>query len=191
MRAGVGLAHNLGEVRVRLSDGGVSHGRARLRSPASIAHPVGIAAGANQVAVPVEVERVNWQRDYLTALSPTDFENVKVAADQTYPNETREDTSEDSFDGARPEVVLGSALATTRRSHKRMQPCACASMRPMTAMHTAPETLHETGTAAFECATATSRRSRRRIVLKRSRQGVHVNGDGPAVRTGCRCSRWR
>ena len=73
---------------------------------AGIAHPVGIAASADQVVLPREFDRVHWQRERPAALSPADLENIEVAADQADPNETCEDTAKDALDGARPQIAL-------------------------------------------------------------------------------------
>ena len=70
-----------------------------------IAHPIGVAAGADQIALPFEIERVDRQRDRPAALSPTDFENVEVTADQANPNKQNERTTEDAFKGAQLEIV--------------------------------------------------------------------------------------
>jgi hypothetical protein len=72
---------------------------------AGITHPVGFAAGADQVAPSLKIERVHWLRDYLVTLSPSDFENVEMAADQANPNERSEDTTQDPLDGGRPEIA--------------------------------------------------------------------------------------
>jgi hypothetical protein len=72
---------------------------------ADISHPIGFAAGADQVAPPIEVKRVHRERDYLAALSSANFENVEVAADQTDPNEGSEDTTQDALSGAWPEIA--------------------------------------------------------------------------------------
>jgi hypothetical protein len=61
--------------------------------------------GGDQVAPPIEVERVYRERDCLAALSPPDFENVEVAADQANPNERSEDTTQDPLDGAWPQIA--------------------------------------------------------------------------------------
>ena len=57
-----------------------------LARRAGVAHPVGVAAGADQIALSVEIERIDRQRDRPSALSPADFENAEVAADQPDPN---------------------------------------------------------------------------------------------------------
>jgi hypothetical protein len=72
---------------------------------ADIAHPIGFAAGRDQVAPPIEVKRVHRERDCLATLSSANFENVEVAADQTDPNEGSEDTTQDAFNGAWPEIA--------------------------------------------------------------------------------------
>jgi hypothetical protein len=59
-----------------------------------IAHPVGIAASADQVVPPIEIDRVHRQRDCLTALSPPDFENVEVAANHANPDQKSKYTAE-------------------------------------------------------------------------------------------------
>jgi hypothetical protein len=51
-----------------------------------VPYPIRIAAGADQVAPPVEIERIYRQRDGPAALSPTDFEDIKVAANQPDPD---------------------------------------------------------------------------------------------------------
>src|ERR1700752_341096 len=71
-----------------------------------IAHPVGIAASTDQVAVPLEFDRVHRQREFPAAFSPADFEHVEVAADQADPNERNDDAAKDALHGARPEIVL-------------------------------------------------------------------------------------
>lgn len=71
----------------------------------SIAHPIGVAAGADQVALPFEIERIHRQRDRPAALSPSDFEYVEVAPDQANPYEKHERTSQDALEGVRPEIV--------------------------------------------------------------------------------------
>jgi hypothetical protein len=71
-----------------------------------IAHPIGIAAGADQISPPIEIERVYRQPEYLAAFSPTDFENVEVAADKANPDESSERTAQDAIDGARLEIAL-------------------------------------------------------------------------------------
>ena len=53
---------------------------------AGIAHPVGIAAGANEITPPLEFEQIDRQRDCLATLPAPDFENVEVAADQANPD---------------------------------------------------------------------------------------------------------
>jgi hypothetical protein len=73
---------------------------------AGIAHPIGNAAGADQIPPPIEIERVHRQRDCLLTLSPPNFENIEVAADQANPNESSERTTQDAIDGARPEIAL-------------------------------------------------------------------------------------
>jgi len=52
------------------------------------------------------IERVHRQRDCPAALSPTDFENVEVAADQANPNEKNEHAIQDAIEDAPPEMPL-------------------------------------------------------------------------------------
>src|ERR1700730_11919421 len=102
------------ENRRTLAAGKLAHGIAVAAHRASeddfacradIAHPIGFAAGADQVAPPIEVKRVHRERDYLAALSSANFEHVEVAADQTDPNEGSEDTTQDALSGAWPEIA--------------------------------------------------------------------------------------
>ena len=69
---------------------------------ASIAHPVGIAAGADEIASSIEIERVHRQRDRLAGLASAYFEDVEVAADQADPDEKCKRMAEDAIEGAGP-----------------------------------------------------------------------------------------
>ena len=72
---------------------------------AGIAHPVGVAARTDQIALAIEIERVHRKRDRPAALSSADFENVEVAADQADPNQKNERPAKAAFDGARPQIL--------------------------------------------------------------------------------------
>jgi hypothetical protein len=72
---------------------------------AGVAHPIGVAAGTDQIALPFEIERVDRQRDRPAALSPADFENVEVAADEANPNQKNQRTAQDALEGARSQIA--------------------------------------------------------------------------------------
>jgi hypothetical protein len=72
---------------------------------AGIAHPVGIAPRTDEIAMSVEVDWVDRQREGPAALPPTDFENPEMAADQADPNENNERATEDALDGTRSQIA--------------------------------------------------------------------------------------
>src|SRR5437773_4177323 len=64
------------KARARHNGGGTSADECHFACRAGITHPVGVAAGADQIAPPLELEWVHRQRDRPPALSPADFEYV-------------------------------------------------------------------------------------------------------------------
>src|SRR6266700_886784 len=72
---------------------------------AGIPDPVRLAASADQIAPPVEFERIHRQRDRPAALSPTDLEDTEVAADQADPNEKREHAADEALKRGRLEIA--------------------------------------------------------------------------------------
>jgi hypothetical protein len=77
-----------------------------LARGAGLAHPVGVAAGADQIAPPADLDRVDRQRDCPAALSAADFENVEVTADEANPNNGNKEAAKDAFDRAWAEISL-------------------------------------------------------------------------------------
>ena len=72
-----------------------------------------LAAGADQVPLAANLDRVYRQRDYPAGLSPAHFEHIKVAADEADPNERNEGLSEQPFSRAWLEKFwLGSFAAS-------------------------------------------------------------------------------
>src|SRR6516165_11098176 len=107
----IGLENRWTHVRWKLACGvGAAPHRADkhdfTRCP-GVAHPVGIASGADEIALPVEIERVDWQRDRPAALSSVDFENVEVASDQADTNEKHEHAAKHTLEGTRLEIAPG------------------------------------------------------------------------------------
>jgi hypothetical protein len=85
------------EARAQGRVGGACTDEHHFARGAGIAHPVGVAAGADQIALSFEIERVHRQRDCPAALSSTDLENEEVTADQANPNKQSERTTENAF----------------------------------------------------------------------------------------------
>src|SRR6516165_8154993 len=76
-----------------------------LACRARIAHPVGVAAGADQIALSGEIERVDGQRNRPGAGSSADFENVEMPAHQANSNEKNQRTAKDAVEGPRLQIA--------------------------------------------------------------------------------------
>jgi hypothetical protein len=92
--AGRKLAHGIAVVAAHRT------GEHDFTCSTSIAHPVGIAAGADEIPPSIEIERVHRQRDRLAGLASADFEDVEVAAGQADPDEKCKRMAEDAIEGA-------------------------------------------------------------------------------------------
>ncbi len=81
-------------------------------SPArtGIAYPVRFTAGADQVPLPANLDRVHRQRDYFAGLPPANFENKKVAADEADPNQRNKGPPKQPLDPTRLEKFWGIAV---------------------------------------------------------------------------------
>jgi hypothetical protein len=76
-----------------------------LARGAGVAHPVGFAAGGDQIAPPLEFERIDRQRDRPAARSAGHLENVEMATDEADPDEAHQGAAKAAFDGARPRIA--------------------------------------------------------------------------------------
>src|SRR5439155_26628771 len=74
---------------------------------AGIAHPIGVAAGADEIQPAVDLDRIHRKRDHPAACSPADLENVEMAPDQANPYEKDEDAAKEAFARARAEIASG------------------------------------------------------------------------------------
>ena len=72
---------------------------------AGIAHSIRIAACADEIPPPVEIEQIDRQGDRSAALAPAHFEHIEVAADEADADERGEHAAEDSIGSPRPEIA--------------------------------------------------------------------------------------